>query len=107
MLLFIVRLGSSTVYYGYTNTEVVYTTNCSFTAGSLNLVNKIGTWYDNGDLISFSKINTTTGIATNTFYFVINKTNDNFQLCRTYSTTLTNTPVLLTNNGTGTIIIDG
>ena len=101
------KTGSPTVYYGYTNTEVVYTTNCSFTAGNLNLVNKIGHGYNNGDLISFAKINTTTGITTNTFYFVINKTDDSFQLCKTYSTTLTNTPILLTNNGSGTIIMDG
>jgi hypothetical protein len=50
----------------------------------------------NGTSVSFSSITTTTGIVTNTIYYVANATTHNFKL-----TTLTGNSVTLTLNGTG------
>ena len=55
--------------------------------------------YINGNTIIFSEINTTTGIIVDTLYYIINATENNFQL----STTLNGTPIKLTLDGTGYI----
>ena len=53
----------------------------------------------NGDIVSFSSITTTTGIVINKIYTVLNKTTDTFQLDENGSLT----PVNLVSNGSGTI----
>jgi len=52
-----------------------------------------------GDEVSFVTITTTTGIIINTVYYVINSTQNNFQL----STTISGSPINLVNNGSGTL----
>lgn len=54
--------------------------------------------FANNSLISFSVINTTTGISINTTYYVVSVTQDTFQL----SLTSGGAALTLTNNGTGT-----
>ena len=56
--------------------------------------------YVNNSLISFSVINTTTGISINTTYYVVSVTQDTFQL----STSSGGSALTLTNNGTGTAV---
>jgi hypothetical protein len=53
----------------------------------------------NGDVISFTEINSTTGISVNTPYYVINATLNTFQL----SLTSGGTGIDLTTDGTGTL----
>lgn len=53
----------------------------------------------NGDKVSFSTITTTTGISTFTIYYVINKTDNDFQIALTPG----GPAISLTNNGTGTM----
>ncbi len=52
-----------------------------------------------GDKVSFSTITTTTGISTFTIYYVINKTDNDFQIARTPG----GSAIALTNNGSGTM----
>lgn len=74
--------------------SVIY--NITFT-DSTDTVNWVGHGLENGTIVSFSSISTTTGISTDTFYYVVGKTADTFQL----SDTLGGTAKSLTNNGTG------
>lgn len=84
--------------------DVIYTSlgkvagSCTFQATPTNTVTITGHGYTNGDSIRFSVITTTTGISTNTTYWVRNVTTDTFQL----SATPTGAILTLTNNGTGT-----
>lgn len=55
--------------------------------------------YYNGDAIAFTTITTTTGISTNTLYYVINRAANTFQL----AAVIDGTALPLTNDGTGTI----
>jgi surface protein len=66
-------------------------------AGDLVTITSHG--LSNGDLVSFATIVTTTGISTNTIYYVINRTADTFQL----ASTLNGSALPLTTNGTGTM----
>jgi len=52
-----------------------------------------------GDEVSFATITTTTGIIINTVYYVINSTQNDFQL----STTISGSPINLVNDGSGTL----
>ena len=54
----------------------------------------------NGNQISFTSIVSTTGISTNTLYFVINATTNTFQV----ATTATGSALPLTTNGSGTMV---
>lgn len=66
-------------------------------AGELVTLNNHG--LGAGAIVSFSAINNTTGIATNTDYFVINPAANTFQLASTRG----GTPLPLATNGTGTL----
>ena len=64
------------------------------------LVNRTAHGLTNGMKISFSSITSTTGIAINTPYFVVNAAADNFQV----SLTLGGAAIALTTNGSGNLI---
>lgn len=70
-----------------------------------NTVNTVTTTAAHGlntnDMVRFTSITTTTGISTNTTYYVINPGTTTFQLSTTYDGT---TPVTLTNSGTGVMV---
>jgi hypothetical protein len=53
----------------------------------------------NNDEISFASITTTTGIIINTIYYVVNRTENDFQI----SSTIGGYPLELFTDGTGTI----
>lgn len=53
----------------------------------------------NGEIVYFTAITSTTGIVTNTAYYVVNKAANTFQL----STTANGTALALTTNGSGTM----
>lgn len=77
----------------------------TFQASPTNTVTLASHGLSSGASVWFSEINTTTGIATNTRYYVKTVTTNTFQLStggNTIPPTLTST-VTLTNNGTGTI----
>ncbi|GEM_PF-2130183 len=103
-------LGSTTVTLSGTNTGLasgmeVYGTGLSlaravtFTDAG-DLVNRAAHGLANGMKISFSSITSTTGIAVNTPYYVVNKTNDTFQV----SLTLGGVAIALVTNGSGNLI---
>jgi surface protein len=78
------------------NTPSTAEVACTFTdVGDLVTVTAHG--LANGTEVAFSSISTTSGIVTNTIYYVINATTDTFQL----SDTLGGAARTLTNNGTG------
>ena len=54
----------------------------------------------NGNEISFTVINSTTGISVDTKYFVVNATTNNFQVASTSG----GSPLALTTDGTGTLV---
>ncbi len=62
-------------------------------------VTKVAHGLRNSDKVSFSVITTTTGIVVDTEYFVVNKTDDTFQVALTKG----GAAIALTNNGTGTL----
>lgn len=81
-------------------------TNTSLTTGHAvtftdagDLVGLTAHGLSNGDEVSFSVINTTTGIVINTIYFVVNAAADTFQV----ASTLGGAALPLTTNGTGTV----
>jgi hypothetical protein len=65
-----------------------------------DLVTHVGHGRLNGDIVIFSAINSTTGIATYTRYFIINKTADTYQVSAGYGSTA----ISLSTNGTGTAV---
>jgi surface protein len=78
----------------------VGTANNSVTfQGTADTVTKVGHGFANLDAVRFSTITTTTGIAINTNYYVINAAADTFQV----TSTLTGSPINLVNDGTGLI----
>lgn len=64
-----------------------------------NLVTLANHGLENGDAVSFSVITTTTGIAINHIYYVINKTASTFQL----AVSVGGSAINLVTNGSGTI----
>jgi hypothetical protein len=62
-------------------------------------VNRTAHGFVNGDKVRFSSITTTTGISVNTTYYVINKSDNTFQV----ALTSTGSAIPLTNNGTGNL----
>lgn len=54
----------------------------------------------NGQIVSFSSITTTTGISTNTTYYVVTATTNTFQV----ASSLGGSALALTNNGSGTLL---
>ena len=84
------------------NTDVGISTSqaCTFTTGT-NLVTLTNHNWENLQTISFSTINTTTGISIYTKYWISNVTTNTFQL----STTPSGAIVTLTSNGTGAVYI--
>ena len=86
--------------YQYSNT-VFDGTNAPVTFdASSDTVNSNSHGYSDGNIISFAEITTTTGIDVNVDYYVINSSENSFQI----STTQNGTPVEFTNNGTGFIL---
>ena len=71
---------------------------CTFTDAG-DLVTKTAHGLSNGDHVSFATIVTTTGIVTNTIYFVISAATDTFQVAATSG----GAAIALTTNGTGTV----
>jgi len=71
---------------------------CTFTDAG-DLVTKTAHGLSNGDRVSFATIVTTTGILTNTIYFVVNAAANTFQV----SATSGGAAIALTTNGTGTV----
>lgn len=69
---------------------------------SADTVTRVAHGFENDMKISFTSIVTTAGITNNTTYYVINKTDDTFQLSLTLGGSVVN---LLTADGSGTIII--
>jgi surface protein len=54
---------------------------------------------ENDDEVSFAAITSTTGLALNTIYYIVNKTTDTFQV----ASTIGGSPLPLTTNGSGTM----
>jgi len=54
---------------------------------------------ENDDEVSFASITSTTGLALNTIYYIVNKTTDTFQV----ASTIGGSPLPLTTNGSGTM----
>ena len=54
---------------------------------------------ENGDEVSFAAITSTTGLALNTIYYIVNKTTDTFQV----ASTIGGSPLPLTTDGSGTM----
>lgn len=76
------------------------TTGISVTfTDSTNLVTLANHGLENGDLIAFSAITGTTGITIKTYYYVINKTTNDFQI----SNTIGGAALDLTTDGSGTM----
>ena len=71
---------------------------CTFTDAG-DLVTKTAHGLSNGDRVSFATIVTTTGIVTNTIYFVVNAATNTFQVAATSG----GAALPLTTNGTGTV----
>jgi surface protein len=69
------------------------------TTAATSLITRTAHGLENGDEVSFATIVTTTGITTNTIYYVINKTADDFQI----STSVGGSALTFTNDGSGTI----
>jgi hypothetical protein len=67
-----------------------------------DLVNLTSHGLYNGDTIRFLSIESTTGIEVDTIYFVINTTEDTFQVSADYD----GVPLTLTTNGTGVLSYD-
>ena len=65
-----------------------------------DLVNKTAHGLVNGNIVRFSVITSTTGISINTNYYVVNKTDNTFQV----SATLSGAALPLTTNGSGTVL---
>ena len=83
---------------------VVASSAVSFTT-STNIVTLTGHTFKNGDRVRFLTILTTTGISTNTWYFVTNKATNTFQLTTTwnYFTNTGGAVIALNSSGTGTL----
>lgn len=62
-------------------------------------VTLVGHTLEAGEIVSFSVINTTTGIAVDTDYYVVNPVGDTFQVAATSG----GTPLVLTGDGDGTL----
>jgi imidazole glycerol phosphate synthase subunit HisF len=54
---------------------------------------------ENDDEVSFAAITSTTGLALNTIYYIVNKTTDTFQV----ASTIGGSPLPLTTDGSGTM----
>ena len=92
----------STAYYQYDyNSSGLDNTNgpVTFTA-STSTVNRTSHGYSNNSTISFDTITTTTGINTGQIYYVVNATNNTFQV----SDTIGGSFLTLTNDGSGNIL---
>ena len=72
---------------------------CTFTDAG-DLVTKTAHGLSNGDRVSFATIVTTTGIVTNTIYFVVGAATDTFQVAAAFRS---DAALPLTTNGTGTV----
>lgn len=64
-----------------------------------NLVGIVAHGLANGDSVNFATVVTTTGLSTETTYYVISSTADTFQIASTHS----GSALALTTNGTGTL----
>jgi hypothetical protein len=82
-----------------TSSTAAASMSCTFT-DSGDLVTASNHGFRNGDTVTFTAINSTTGITVYTNYFAINKTTDTFQVATVYG----GTAVALTTNGTGTVV---
>jgi hypothetical protein len=89
----------------YTNLRTVISAGqtVTFQGGGANTVTLNNHGYTNGRVISFATISTTTGISTNTAYYVRNVTTNTFQLSSVNQSPTTGTILTLTNNGSGTV----
>jgi hypothetical protein len=81
-----------------TNTGLTTAVACTFQDAG-DTVTKVAHGLSNGDEVSFATIVTTTGIVTDTIYYVVNAAADTFQV----AATLGGAALPLTTNGTGTL----
>jgi hypothetical protein len=81
-----------------TNTPLTTGRGVTFTDTG-DLVNLTAHGLSDGDEVSFSSITSTTGIVINTIYFVVNKTDDSFQV----ASSVGGSALALTTNGSGTV----
>jgi hypothetical protein len=81
-----------------TNTPLTTGRGVTFTDAG-DLVNLTAHGLSDGDEVSFSSITSTTGIVINTIYFVVNKTDDTFQV----ASSVGGSALALTTNGSGTV----
>jgi surface protein len=79
-----------------TNSPLTTARGLSFSAGSVVTATNHG--LSNGDEVSFATIVTTTGITTNTIYYVVNAASDTFQVAATSG----GVALTLTGTGSGT-----
>ena len=73
---------------------------CTFT-DSGDTVNLTAHGWQNGQVVNFAAITSTTGISTFTKYYIVNRAADTFQV----STTIGGSAVALTTNGSGTVFV--
>lgn len=71
----------------------------TFQGGTADTVTLADHGFSNGDQVSFSSIVTTTGISVDTIYYVLNKTDDTFQL----ESSIGGGKLELTGNGSGVL----
>jgi surface protein len=69
------------------------------TTASTSRINRTAHGLQNNDEVSFATVVTTTGITPNTIYYVVNRTDDDFQI----STSSGGSALTFTNDGSGTI----
>ena len=93
---------NATAYHQYTYTDTdLDGSNAPITfTDTGDLVNRTAHDYDNGDKVQFYNIINTTGIVTGQTYYVINKTDNNFQI----SETLDGSALALTTDGSATLL---
>ena len=77
----------------------VATHECTFTAATDKVTFQSGHGYVDNDMITFSSVNTTTGISVDTLYYLKSNSGDTFELAETRG----GTSITLTNDGNGII----
>jgi hypothetical protein len=91
---------STIIYHDYDfDSSSLYDATVTFT-DSGDLVTRNSHGYENGDIVSFYRISSTTGITEDVEYYVINATQNTFQI----STSDGGSPVALTTNGSASLL---
>lgn len=98
---FVAGLSYTVATVGTTDFTAIGAYNASVTfTDTGDTVGLTGNQFQNGDAVYFSAITSTTGISTNTIYYVVNRAAATFQVSATYG----GTALALTTNGTGTVV---